>query len=263
MHFSAQRFFNRPIALSPDHTTGLVDHLKSAALIVGAGPDGPPPYQLVSGVAVIEITGVLVHTRLSYYGETSYGYIARSMAAALADPEVKAIALHVASPGGEVDGCFELADEIYEMRGEKPIWAICDPYAYSAAYALACSADVICVPRTGGVGSIGVVALHVEMSKMLEKFGIGVTVIQFGDRKTERGPFAPLSKSAESRIQDEVDMIGEMFVETVARNRGIKAADVRKTQASTYLGGPGVEMGLADYVSSPQEAFVALLDYIS
>ena len=216
-------------------------------------------YRMHAGdIAEIMISGVLVHTPTGMWDEMSYDEIVGSALMAAADPGVKAIVLHIASPGGEVDGCFEAADRLFALRGSKPIVAILDPYAYSAAYALASAADAICVPKTGGSGSVGVVSMHVEMSKMLEEAGIGLTVIQFGDRKTERGPFEKLSAAAKGRIQDDVDVLGEMFVDLVARNRGMAPAAVRATQAGVFMGAAGVEVGFVDAVYDPQEAFSLL-----
>jgi len=264
--YLAHRFFNRPIALDPDYAHGILAALiKPEAAIVAEDNDYQEClYDLVDGVAIIPICGVLVHGHACWWaGETSYSSIEAALVAAIDDQMAKAIVLHICSPGGEVDGCFELADKIYEMRGDKPIVAICDPYAYSAAYALASAADMICIPRTGGAGSIGVVAVHMEMSKMLKECGIGVTVIQFGDQKTERGPFAPLSDGAEKRMQNDIDILGDMFVELVARNRGISTDAVRATKAGVFLGAAAVENEIADLVASPQEAFAELVQQVN
>jgi signal peptide peptidase SppA len=256
------RLLNRPIAVEPRFVGALAESIArpQASLVAATDDDIDLPYQLLGQVAVIPVVGTLVHSYAygPYAGETLYDRIAAGMMAAVADPKAQAIVMHVASPGGEVDGCFELAESIYQMRGEKPVWAICDPYAYSAAYALASAADSIFCPITGGVGSIGVVCMHMEFSKMLEETGIGVTLIQFGDRKTERGPFAPLAAGAQARIQAEVDEIGEMFVDMVARNRGLSTQSVRATQAGTFLGAAAVENKLADAVYAPQAAFSLL-----
>jgi ClpP class serine protease len=149
------------------------------------------------------------------------------------------------------------------MRGSKPIWAIVDPGAYSAAYAIASCADTIIMPRTGGVGSIGVFCLHVDVSKALEEFGVKITAIQFGAQKTERQPFWPLSDEAKKRVQGEIDMLGELFVGMVARNRGMSAKAVRETQAGIFMGEAGVEQKLADDIASPGEALEALINEVN
>jgi signal peptide peptidase SppA len=274
------RFFNAPLLLWPVHSSVLLEMLRAPqdaphslveipraarlnqALEVRA--ERMRPYDLIDGVAIVPVQGILVHG-CTWWGwnETDYASIGDKMLAAMEDSEVRAIALHINSPGGEVAGCFDLAEMIYAMRGEKPIWAILDENAFSAAYALACCADRIIVPRTGGTGSIGVISMHVDITAALEKFGIKVTTIQFGDRKSDSQPTTPLSDAARERFQSDVDLMGEMFVDLVARNRGMAASKVRGTQAGCFLGELGVTAGLADEVLSPDEAFVSLRDQIS
>jgi capsid assembly protease len=267
----AYRFFNRPIALEARFSRPLVEAFfrppdaprPEASLLVSENRVHGKAYDIVSGVAIVPIRGVLVHSSAGWYDELTYDAIAAGIFAALADPQVKAVVLDLCSPGGEVDGCFELCDQIYEARGATPIVAICDPYAYSAAYALASAADWICLPETGGAGSVGVVALHTEISRMLANAGIGVTVFQSGDQKAERGIFAPLSDGAKGRLQGDIDAIGAMFVSRVARNRGLSEAAVRAIEAAELLGAAAVKAGLADEVMAPQEAFDSLLEVLA
>ena len=121
---------------------------------------------MVDGIAVIEIAGTLVH-RGAWIGQssgmTSYEGIAAQLQAALADPGVRGIALDIDSFGGEVAGAFDLADRIRAARAQKPVHAFIAEHALSAGYVLASQADHIILPRTGAVGSIGVVALHTDM----------------------------------------------------------------------------------------------------
>ena len=276
---SLARFLNAPLALWPGHAAVLLEMLRAPRESVHALVEIPReaqlsqalearsermrPYELIDGIAIIPVQGILVHG-CTFWGwnETDYTSIAEKLIAALEDVEVRAIALHINSPGGEVAGCFDLADAIFAMRGEKPIWAILDENAFSAAYALASCADRIIVPRTGGTGSIGVVAMHTDITGALEKFGIKVTTIQYGARKTDSYPTTPLSDSARERFQSDIDLMGEMFVDLVARNRGLAASKVRATQAGCFLGESGVTAGLADEVLSPDEAFVSLREAI-
>lgn len=219
-------------------------------------------YDTVKSVAVIEVAGTLVQ-KSGYLrpcsGMTGYDGIRQNFIAALNDSDVKAIAIDLNSPGGEVPGCFDLVDLIYESRGEKPVWAICNEYAYSAAYAIASACDRITVPRTGGVGSIGAVWIHMDFSQAIEDAGVKVTLVRYGGRKMEGNPYEAMSQSTKQRFQDSIDMVGELFVDTVARNRGISAKKVRDTEAGCFLAGEGVELGLADSVMAPDAAFRALL----
>lgn len=219
------------------------------------------PYQVVDGVAFVPVIGTLVQRLGSIHpfsGMTGYDGIRAQLALALEDPSVRAVMLDIDSPGGDVAGCFDLADAIFAARGEKPMWAVLNECAYSAAYAIASACDRITVPRTGGCGSIGVIALLVDMSKALSTAGIKVNILQFGARKADGNEFEPLPKEARQRFQDDIDTLGALFASTVARNRGMRVADVIATQAGTYLGAAGVKSRLADAVMAPNSAFRAL-----
>lgn len=282
----AQRLFNTPLALRPEKAemimAALADRLGIASLhrwdgqavaldvpmaLADDWAEAPASgYDVVSGVAVIPIAGTLVQklgTLQPFSGMTGYDGIRQNFMLALDDPAVRAIVLDIDSPGGEVAGCFDLVDTIYAARGSKPIWAILDEAAYSAAYAIASAADRITVPRTGGVGSVGVIWMHVDWSKALTGAGLAVTFVQYGARKSDGAAEKPLAPEALERFQGDIDAMGELFVATVARNRGIGAQTVRDTQASTFLGPQGVALGLADAVLSPDAAFQALLDELA
>ncbi|MDR5813325.1 S49 family peptidase [Caballeronia sp. LZ033] len=220
------------------------------------------PYDLVEGVAVIDVSGTLVQKSSNlrpYSGMLGYNAIRHNFLAALNDKAVSAIALSIDSPGGEVAGCFDLADLIYESREAKPTLAILNECAYSAAYAIASACEQITVPRTGGTGSVGVICMHIDASKAMSNAGFSVTIIKYGDRKADGNQFNPLAKDALARFQTDVDEMGELFVATVARNRNLSADVVRATQATTFLGAAGVEIGFADAVMAPDEAFRSLL----
>ena len=268
------RFINEPVALASGYeylayrgalSPFLPQDTPARAFIEqnekrSAGID--KPYSMLGNVALVQVRGVLVHTR-NYWDEQAYSDIGRSMLMAAGDPSVRAIAMLMESPGGEVNGLFDLADGIHKLRKAKPIVAVVDEYAYSAAYALASSANDITVSRTGGVGSIGVILMHMDVSKMLEDQGVKVTTITYGDRKADFSPTAPLSKEAKDRAQADVDKLGELFVKTVARNRKLDVKDVRKTEAGIFLGADGVAKGLATKVMAPEDALRSLIQQFS
>lgn len=272
---------NTPVAITPDRAelliaamaarTGIAPPVLEGRTIkpraLGADDEriansyNGPGYTIVAGVAVIPVRGVLVQ-RLGYMGygwATGYDCLRYSLLSALADPAVDAIAFDIDSPGGEVSGCFDLVDTIFNARGLKPMWAILNEAAYSAAYAIASAADRIIVPRTGGTGSVGVICMHVDVSKALEKSGMEVTLITYGKHKADGSSYKPLDDGALARFQSDVDTMGKLFVETVARNRGISIKDVRDGDAGVYLGSKGVDAGLADEVMAPDAAFRSLL----
>ena len=221
-------------------------------------------YDLLGDIAVIPVYGTLVQKNGSvrpYWGMTGYDGIRQAMALALDDAGVRKIALDIDSPGGEVAGCFDLVDDIYQARGDKPIWAILNENAFSAAYAIASAADRVIVPRTGGTGSIGVICMHVDFSRAIDAAGLKVTFItsRGADRKADGHPEIPLSPEALAAIEADIDAMGDLFCDTVGRNRGLAANAVRDLAAATFLGPKGVAVGLADAVMPPGQAFRALM----
>jgi signal peptide peptidase SppA len=188
----------------------------------------------------------------------SYQDIGTNFNRALDDNRVEAICLQINSPGGEVSGLFDLADNMYSARGEKPLYAIVDDMACSAAYAIASAADRVCLPRTGVVGSIGVIAMHMDISTMLTNAGITPTLIYHGERKADHTPFRPLSERAKSSLQDDVDEIGELFIETIARNRDLVVGDVRNQEAALFRGSHAIDSGLVCEIATPRQAFADL-----
>ena len=224
--------------------------------------DGQTPFCLKDGIAVIEISGVLVHRGAwigQSSGQTSYEGIAAQLAAAASDPAVRGIALEVDSFGGEVAGVFDLADAIRAAREAIPVWAFVAEHAFSAGYALASQADRIILPRTGAVGSIGVVVMHADLSGQMSDAGVTVTLIHSGAHKVDGNPYAPLPAPVRTRIQAEIDSIRKLFAETVAAGRGrrLSAEAALATEADCYRGAEAVAAGLADEVSDPASAFAA------
>lgn len=282
----AQRLFNTPLAITPGKLevviAAMADRMGISQLFRANGevyafdddwmdgPDAEPArelgYDVVEGVAIIPVTGTLVAklgTMRPYSGMTGYDGIRASLSLAMNDDKVKAIAFDMESPGGEVAGCFDLVDAIYRARGTKPMWSILTETAYSACYALASATDRVVVPRTGGTGSVGVISACIDMSEAMGKAGIKVELITFGARKADGSEFSPLSKDARARFQTDVDMMGNLFVDTVARNRKLDRKKVLETEATTFLGATGVDIGFADAVMAPNEAFRELCEQIT
>ncbi len=280
----AQKLFNTPLMLHPQKAevvmAALADRFGITSLITGAEGFPPPAQNALraaeamfdydkagfdltpEGIAVIGVEGTLVqklgHMR-PFSGMTGYDGIGECFRLAGADKNIPAIIAHLDSPGGEVAGCFDLADTISSVAAVKPVWAILDECAYSGAYALASACTRITVPRTGGAGSIGVIAMLTDLSGALSKAGVKVNIIQYGAHKADGNEFEPLPEAARARFQAQIDTLGTLFVETVARNRGLTAEAVRATEAATFLADEALALGLVDAVMSRQEAYDALL----
>jgi signal peptide peptidase SppA len=216
-----------------------------------------------SGIAVIPIVGPLVARGdwlTTVLGATEYGAIAEALIAAADDPAVRGILLEVDSPGGEVGGLFDLVEAIRTIKQSsgKPLWAVASETALSAAYAIASAADRLTVTRTGEVGSVGVVAVHIDASGADAMAGLKWTLIHAGTRKTDGNPHEPLSPRATADIQADVDHLYDQLVALVAANRGVGADTVRATQAAIYRGEKAVKAGLADRVGAIAQAIADL-----
>jgi signal peptide peptidase SppA len=217
------------------------------------------PYIVRDGILFIPVKGCLLHDfpwALGSYA-TGYVYIARAIERGLVDMNVRAIALICASYGGEVAGCFELVDKIYAARSVKPIRAFAHEQAYSAGYAVASAADHVVVSRTGGVGSIGVVTAHVDLSDAMKQMGFKITFIFAGAHKVDGNAYEPLPKDVQARIQARIDALYEIFVTSVARNRAMDEKAVRATEALCFTAAEAVENGLADSVGPLDDAVAA------
>lgn len=210
------------------------------------------PYNVQDGTLVIPVMGTLIHRFAYAMGNTAtgYEYISKAFERGMEDPDVKSIAFHINSPGGQAAGNFELVESITARRGEKPMLAFVDDFALSGGYSIATAADEIVTTSSGRTGSVGVVVMHMDMSKMLDDIGIKVTFIKAGERKTDGNPFEPLSETAQARIQMGVDKFYGKFVSTVANNREMSDDAVRKTEADVFDAEESIEVGFSDRIGN-------------
>ena len=206
-------------------------------------------YEIQNGTAIIPIHGLLTKRRelfSSIFDSTSYDDIFSAISDAIKDEKVERILLDIDSPGGEVGGLFDLVDFIYDIRECKPIFSVANDYACSAAYAIASATSHIFVNRTSCVGSIGVIATHLDISEADKKAGLKYTTIFAGEKKNDLSPHEPLNKNAILDLQDEVNRLNDIFIKTVARNRYSSEEEIRDMQAAAYFGKNAVKAGLAD-----------------
>jgi ClpP class serine protease len=205
-------------------------------------------------VAVLNVSGALVHKSRMQADSTpllGYNSIAADLQDAMDQPDVNAILQIWDSPGGEAQGAFQYADTALALRGKKPMIALADGMAASAAYLGASAADSLHITRTGYAGSIGVVMRHIDMSAALMTEHIRVNQIYAGARKIDGNPYEPLSDAARADYQAEVNALYDDFIAAVARARpGLSAAAIRATQAATYRGPDAVQAGLADRITT-------------
>jgi len=214
------------------------------------------PTRSGGGVAVVPLKGVLMPQMgglfaLLFGGGGLQSFQTQFSDAAL-DPDVQAIVMDIDSPGGMVDQIPETANQIRAARADKPIVAVANTQAASAAYWLASQADEIVVTDSGDIGSIGVYELHRDMSQAHEQAGIKPTLVSAGRYKVEGNPYEPLGDEARAAIQSDVDDYYRMFTAAVARGRGVSAEDVRTGygEGRSLHARQAVAAGLADRVGT-------------
>lgn len=160
--------------LSEEEIKARIGEPRSDAMKKVARSGNQPQQQTGGAVAILPLLGTIIpraNLMSEMSGGTSVQRFTNNLRQALRDPDVASIVIDVDSPGGQVGGVPELADEIYQSRGDKRIVAVANTLAASAAYWIGSAADELVVTPSGEVGSVGVVAMHEDWSKFLEEKG--------------------------------------------------------------------------------------------
>lgn len=266
----ATRIFDTPLLVAPQKLEVIL-----AVLAPRLGIEIPAPAAAVlpmqaagkafevtpDGIAIVPIEGTLVHKAYGLdaaSGMRSYVDLQNEIEDAATDPAIKGILLDVDSLGGEVAGIFELADVIYEARQAKPIFAVANVNAFSGAYLLASGAQRLYAGQSSGLGSIGVIVTHLDVSANDEQRGFKYTILHAGARKADFNPHVPLTEEARSTIEAELNRTYGMLVKSVARNRRLSEAAIRETDAARYFGDEAIPAGLADRMGTKASALFDL-----
>lgn len=286
------RTFNVPLAITPARIEPLIAGLRAASFARGPArangddddddapkyPEPPEPqfesddeswerervgYEISSGgIARVPVRDVLVRREGEIDADSteleSYNHIGLVIRLCVADARVRGILLDIDSCGGESGGLFDLCRDIRAAGTVKPVWAIANDDCFSAGYAIASAAERIWVTSTGGVGSIGVVALHTSLAGFDAQEGIAYEYVYAGDRKIDFNPHEPLGSEARTLLQAEVDRLDGMFVGQVAAWRGLAPEAVAATEAGIFYGETAIAAGLADDVGTLGAAVAAM-----
>lgn len=203
--------------------------------------------EMRDGIAVLPVVGPLfryanLFTQVS--GASSYELLAKDFTQAVENPDVKAIILNIDSPGGEVNGCAEFADMIHEARGVKPIIAYASGDAASGAYWIAAAADEIVVSKTSALGSIGVVGVY--------RGNKGEDAVEVVSSQSPYKRLDPDTDDGRARLQKRIDAMADVFVDAVAKYRGVASSHVQNHYGSgdVFIGDAVVKQGLADRIGS-------------
>jgi len=221
----------------------------------------PSGYEVINGVAHIPIYGIIAKrsnmvTAISHPRGTSVEQIQKDFLSALNDPAVNTILLDVDSPGGSVGGVSELSDMIFEARGKKSIIAFANGQMDSAAYWIGSAAEKIFAAKSSEVGSIGVYTILSDYSVWYHNEGIKKQVVKAGKFKSAGDPSKPLTDDEKAVIQEEINSYYDLFVEAVARNRGMSRDDVLAlADGRVYIGQKAKDVRLIDGIKSLESFF--------
>lgn len=210
----------------------------------------------IENLAVVSISGSLV-TQNRWYnpllGYVSYDEIRSAVFAAVEHSGVDGIVLNMDTPGGQASGISELSDFLSEVdKNYKPIFTYAGTTMASGGYWLGSVGREIYASKLATIGSIGVVTVHVSVEKAMRQEGIEVTVLRVGEFKALGSPYEKLDEKARSQIEGQMNSIYEVFLDTVAENRGTSAQALKKTAAEgrVFIGADSVTVGLVDRIAS-------------
>ena len=260
-----------PLALAPFRATQLRGVLMGATAVdagltqaemrgLAAMHEAPGSFAVTEdGIAVIPVRGTMVKRGDAIdalFGLTGYDLLEQQLGLAASNPQVRGVLLDVDSPGGSVNGAFEVATAVRTLG--KPVVAVANEHAYSAAYLIASAADHLVVPTLGGVGSIGVIAIRLDASRAEKDAGYEWEIITTGARKADGFPPNPMSDGERTALQAKVDRAGDLLFATVAEQRSTTPDALRALEAGTFDGPEAVANGLADQEGTLADGFAAL-----
>ncbi|WP_165823444.1 S49 family peptidase [Metarhizobium album] len=214
------------------------------------------------GVAIIRIEGPLfkkANLFVSMSGATSYEMVRRDLQVALDDKGIHSIALYVDSPGGEANGCDELASAIYAARSKKPITAFVSGMAASGGYWIASAASRVVISDAAMLGSIGVVLGLPDRSEADRRRG--VRTMEFVSSQSPGKRPDPSSDRGRAQIQTLVDDLAGVFVAAVAKHRGVSVDTVTRNfgGGGMKVGAKAVAAGMADDVGQFEAVIAGMI----
>jgi capsid assembly protease len=213
------------------------------------------------GISVINIAGSLVNRQMnSPSGATSYDSIITQLNFDAEDPAIRGGMLRIDSFGGQVSGMADMADAVLAFKAKKPLWAAANDNALSAAFLPFALADRRYVTRTSLVGSVGVIALHVDESEAMKKEGLKATLVTSGKHKGLLHGSQPLSEAGHEFLRAMVNESADLFIKYAALGLGISEDEVRQTEAAVFRASQAIENGFASHSGTFEQALAALIE---
>lgn len=217
-------------------------------------------------IAVIDVLGTLTRTwgAESYSGTTGYDGIRMAFDDALRDPDIKVIWFNANTPGGSTNGMIDTSRYIaahgFKNTGKLTVGYAGD-YAYSAGFSIISGCDKIYCPETGGVGSVGTIAVVMSYADALKEEGIDARVLRYPEEKALSHPFEPLNEPFLADLHETMVEITNIFQGMVAANRGMPINAVAETRGRTYMGKHAKAIGFVDEILPEQVAWAAIEEF--
>lgn len=196
-------------------------------------------------VAVVDITGEIFYDQSKVDEITGYRD----------DDNIKALLLHINSPGGGVAASQALYHAVRSVREVKPVVAHFASVAASGGYYVGCGADSIVSEEGTLTGSIGVIASFLHTEELFQKIGIDVTVIKSGRLKDVGSPHRQMTEEEKAYMGGLLDTVYEQFLRAVSDGRRMPMAEVRElAEGRLYSGEEAFQVGLVDRLGSYDDA---------
>ena len=210
-----------------------------------------------NGVAIIRLIGPM-SKGVSKFTDTSTIQVRQALRAAVSDEQVRSVMLVIDSPGGMVAGTAELADAVRKADATKPVTAYIEDLGASAAYWVASQARRITSNRIAEIGSIGVLAVVQDTSKLAEREGVQVHVIATGPYKGAGVPGTPILPEQLQDMESRVNTVATHFFAAVRGGRDLTSAQMsRVTDGRVFPAAEAQALGLIDGIETFDEAFAA------
>lgn len=218
----------------------------------------PLKEKVVSGYArdkvlLLDVSGLIMEGPrrpwFSLAGFVEPGRVKEELDKAAADRRIKAIVLRINSPGGTVSASDMIHHEILAFKKEHnlPVVACLMGLAASGGYYVAQAADAIVAHPTGITGSIGVVAMKLNVKGLMEKVGVENDLVKSGEWKDFWSPFRPASPEEKRLMQEIIDDFYRRFLTVVAQGRGLPQDQVKSlADGRIYTAEQAKDVGLVD-----------------
>jgi protease IV len=214
--------------------------------VASAGSDSAGMSAFGGNIGVIDVDGVILTA------ETTENDLRRFVN----DDSIKAIVLHINSPGGGAAASQEIYHEVLRIREKKkkPIVCSVESVGASGAYYIASGCDKIYANDASVVGSIGVIAEWVNYGELMKWAKLKEVTFKAGDLKEAGTPTRDPTPAEAAYLQSLIDNMHTQFIHDVAVGRGMKDSDIQAIASGrVWTGEDALPLHLIDKIGTFQD----------